>query len=265
MKTNLKILYKTPDLDKLAEKHQDFDALMDAVMDEKIRQKKKLYRWGSLAAVAVVTAFLSWLYWGYEPADTIGSPSPQEQVIPATTEREEQAPAKEEQPAIQSPLRLPAAGRPEERNEVATETDLNKTVEKAASAEPVEPEVPTEKETVDSNDLAMPEVTITRKVTVAAAPEEGFGNLYDYLYREVQIPDSLISADSGLYIEVAFTVEADGAITGIEFSKDLPEEVVVEFKEVFRQMPEWQPAKEGTEAVASVVKLPFTFEKKENE
>ena len=68
MKTNLKILHETPDLDELAAKHQDFDALMDAYTDERIRKRRKYYQAGSFALVILATAFLSWLYWGYEPA-----------------------------------------------------------------------------------------------------------------------------------------------------------------------------------------------------
>ena len=87
MKTKLKILYKTPDLDALAEKHQDFDGLMDALLDEKIRRRKKLYRFSSFAIVIIGTAFLSWLYWGYEPASSLPETTPP-QTTPAVVAEE---------------------------------------------------------------------------------------------------------------------------------------------------------------------------------
>ena len=255
MKTNLKILYKTPDLDKLAEKHQDFDALMDAVMDEKNRRRKKLYRIGSLATVAIVTAFLSWLYWGYEPGSATDTPNPQEQVQPVVTEEEKVT----EKPADKVPE--------EEEPVLQTESqELERTItapaNTAQTAEKPEAEKTETTGADDSNDLAMPAVITSRKVSIAAEPVEGMEHLYEYLYRAVKLPDSLLSAENGLFMEVSFTVEPDGTINNIGISKDLPEAVEEGLKAVFRQMPAWKAAKLGEDAVASDVKLPVTFLKK---
>ena len=252
MKTKLKILYKTPDLDALAEKHQDFDALMDAFLDEKIRKRKKLYRVSSFAIVIVATAFLSWLYWGYEPASSESEMVPQQEV-PAIAGEEKEKVEEETRPeeTVQKPQPVtetveqikPADDKTEEEpEEVKSKPDLVKT---------------------GDNELAAPSVTITRTEQLNARPVKGLEDLYRYLYSEVDLPDSLMGESGSFFLEVSFTVEENGDITKVLFNKELPEPVENAMRRTILNMPEWEPARQGDDKVESEVKLPITFQKKD--
>lgn len=246
MKTNLKILHDTPDLEGLAAKHQDFDALMDAYTDEKIRKRKKFYKMGSFLLVITATAFLSWLYWGYEPA--IKEPAqlqvevpdtPLEKVVPVEEEKEESA-APTPQPEL-------VAEEPEEEITEA-ETVVTKTT----------PEISAREE----EELASPQITIREKVTADATPVDGLENLYRYLYREIELPDSILEKDDTFFLEVEFEVGAGGGIGAVSFNKALPEALESSLNKVFAEMPAWKPALEQGDSIASVINLPISFQKK---
>ena len=252
MKTKPKILYKTPDLDALAEKHQDFDGLMDAFLDEKIRKRKKLYRISSFAIVIVATAFLSWLYWGYESASSEPGIMPQQE-MPSVAGEEVKKPEEVKVPeeAMQKPGPVtetvepvkPADGQAEEeRKEVKSNPDQLK---------------------IEDNELAAPSVTITRTEQINARPVKGLEDLYRYLYSEVDLPDSLMGKSGSFFLEVSFTVKENGDITEVLFNKELPQPVENEMRKIILNMPEWEPARQGEDNVESEVKLPITFQKKD--
>ncbi|MCE7991974.1 MAG: hypothetical protein HEP71_08340 [Roseivirga sp.] len=249
MKTSLKISHKVPDLEELAVRHQDFDALMDAYTDEKIRKRRKLYKAGSFVLVILATAFLSWLYWGYEPVVQepvqVQSESPQppvKQLIPV--EEKEQAPVVSPQPETVAEESEPEG------------TGLE-TVVATSKAEPSETEKSEEV-------LASPQVTIREKITADAEPVDGLENLYRYLYKEIVLPDSLIGADNTFFLEVEFEVGAEGKISGVNFNKSLPGELSDKLTRVFVGMPAWKSALDEGVPVASVMNLPITFQKKED-
>lgn len=256
MKTKLKILYKTPDLDALAEKHEDFGGLMDAFTDEKIRKRKKLYRFSSFAIVIFSTAFLSWLYWGYEPASS-NADLPAQQAPPVVvTEDKEKKPegVVQKEEAVQKPK--PVTTQPSEA-EIPVATKATETPKKASET------APTQKKVSESEEMAMPSVTITRKESVDATPEDGLENLYRYLYSKVEIPDSLLNERGGFFLEITFNVERSGEISEVKFDKELPADLRERLTEVFVNMPAWKPAEVGEQAVRSEVKLPITFQKKD--
>jgi hypothetical protein len=243
---SLKIFHNVPDLDELASKHQDFDALMNAHTDEKIRRRRKLRMMSSFALVVFATAFLSWLYWGYEAEKTspVAVPShlpqtPTEQVIP-----------------IQEETDLVPVTEAQKPGSVEENEPEQKPIEKQESVTGKTPIVEPEEE------LASPKVTITQLETADAAPAEGLENLYRYLYSEIHLPDSLLDESNTLFLEVAFTVGRDGSISEVSFNKDLPDTLVQKLKSVFEKMPVWKPALEKGDSIASVINLPITFQKK---
>lgn len=251
MKTSLKILHKVPDLEELAAKHQNFDALMDAHADENIRKRKKLYKASSFAMVILATAFLSWLYWGYEPQLTEPvesqlemSGQPKEQMIPAE---------KKEQEKEVSPLPEPMA---KERLEPA-EKEVTERETVVARQKPENKEKKSEEE-----EIASPQVTIKEKITADAEPVDGLESLYRYLYKEIELPDSLLGADSRLFLEIEFMIGAEGEISEVSFNKELPVVLEKKLRKVFVEMPAWKPALEKGECVESYMNLPITFQKK---
>lgn len=246
MKTNLKILHETPDLDELATKHQNFDALMDAYTDERIRKRKKYYRAGSFALVILATAFLSWLYWGYEPASKesvetkVQMPEdPVEKVVPV--EKEEQTAESVTQPEPVTQI--------EEAEEEMDEITTRKEPESV---------LPKKEEEI----MASPQITIREKITADATPVDGLENLYRYLYREIDLPDSLLDTDNTFFLEVTFEVGTKGEIKEISFNKTLPDIMLSKLNRVFAEMPAWQPALDEGDSIASIINLPITFQKK---
>jgi len=253
MKTKLKILYKTPDLEALAEKHQDFDGLMDSMLDEKIRRRKKLYRFSSFAIVIVSTAFLSWLYWGYEPTSSQPEATPQQEATTPVVEEEEKKP--EEAETLEEEVQMPNPIQENPPAEVPREAQVAETK--------TETEEVSEKPKTEEDELALPSVTITRTERVSARPLQGLEDLYIYLYSKVDLPDSMLGESGSFFLEVSFMVKENGDISNVVFSKELPEEVESQMRETFLNMPEWEPAKQGDDAVDSDVKLPITFQKKD--
>lgn len=251
MKTSLKILHKTPDLEALAAKHQDFDALMDAHADENIRKQKKLYKAGSFTLVILATAFLSWLYWGYEPQVTAPVQSqletpeqPSEQVILAE---------KKEQVKEASPGPEPVA----EEVQVPVEEEVTELETVEARLKPENKKKESEEEK-----MASPQITIREKITADAEPVDGLESLYRYLYKEIDLPDSLLGADNRLFLEVEFAIGVEGEISEISFNKELPIALESQLRKVFVEMPAWKPALERGDSVESYMNLPITFQKK---
>lgn len=253
MKPNLKILYKTPDLDEMAKKHQDFDGLMDSLATTKAGKRNRLQRFGSFVLVIAVTAFLSWLYWGYEPAgaelpvetrELSASAKSEEQSLAADTVVEKtEKPVTEVKPEPVSPANQQAdQPLPDTKTEQASNTS--------------------QKSETDSNDLALPEVKESKYEFVSAEPAQGLENLYEYLYGRIHLPDSLLDQQSSLFFEVSFTVSAVGSVNNVGFSKDFPVKIDSALTQVFEQMPTWQAARENEQPVSSEVKLPITFQKK---
>ena len=255
MKTKLKILYKTPDLDALAEKHQDFDGLMDALLDEKIRRRKKLYRFSSFAIVIIGTAFLSWLYWGYEPASSQPEIIPP-QTTPAVVAEEPEETKKTEEVEVLEEQVQKAETQPETQEVKPPQEEIKEPEENPKTEE-------AEKPVDEDNELAMPSVNISSTERINAKPSEGLEALYEYLYGKVDLPDSIIGESGSFFLEVTFMVKENGDISNVEFSKELPEEVAAGLTQVFLNMPEWKPAREGDKTVDSDVKLPITFQKKD--
>lgn len=249
MKTSLKISHKVPNLDELAAKHQDFDALMDAYTDEKIRKRRKIYRIGSFALVILATAFLSWLYWGYEPIEqapvqvqTESPRPPAKQLIPLEEKQEAPVVSSQTEPVVEEP----------EQDVAALEAVVAR--RKAKAPEKVKSE----------EVLASPQVTISEKITADAEPVDGLENLYRYLYREIVLPDSLLGVDNTFFLEVEFEVGIEGTISDISFNKPLPDELSGQLTRVFAEMPVWKPALDKGDTVVSIINLPITFQKKEN-
>lgn len=255
MKTKLKILYKTPDLDALAEKHQDFDGLMDALLDEKIRRRKKLYRFSSFAIVIVGTAFLSWLYWGYEPASSQPEATPPQTTPAVVAEEADQIKKTEEVEALEEQVQ-----KTEPKPEIEEADKAQKELEKPQAKSQTKV---VENPLAEDNELAMPSVNISTTERINAKPLDGLESLYEYLYGKVDLPDSIIGESGSFFLEVAFMVKENGDISNVEFSKELPEEVAADLKQIFLNMPEWKPAREGDKTVDSDVKLPITFQKKD--
>ncbi len=246
MKTNLKILHETPDLDELAAKHQDFDALMDAYTDERIRKRRKYYQAGSFALVILATAFLSWLYWGYEPAtenpveSQVQMPEdPVEKAVPVEKEEEIAAPVPPSEPVAESEK---------------AEEEIEEVIPEAVP----EPVVSEKEEEL----MASPQITIRERVTADATPVDGLENLYRYLYKEIDLPDSLLGTDNTFFLEVEFEVGAKGEIGDVSFNKPLPDAMLQQLSQVFAQMPAWKPALNEGDSVASIIHLPITFQKK---
>lgn len=248
MKTNLKILHEVPDLDKLSARHQDFDALMDAVTDEKIRKRKKFYKAGSFVLVIMATAFLSWLYWGYEPAGVEAAAKQQAEVPPPTKENVMSVKEKEPTPEVAS-VPDPVVVEPEEKEEI-TEPEAVVTQSKPEVAEKEEEEI------------ASPQVIVREKVTADATPLDGLENLYRYLYQEIDLPDSILESDDAFFLEVEFELGAAGEIGEVSFNKELPAELEASLSKVFLEMPAWKPALELGDSIASVINLPIAFQKK---
>lgn len=249
MKTSLKISHKVPDLDELAGKHQDFDALMDAYTDEKIRKRRKVYRIGSFALVILATAFLSWLYWGYEPVEqapvqvqTESPEPPAEQLVPLEEKEGTPVVTSQTEPVVEEP------------EQDVTELETVVATRKAKAPEKVKSE----------EVLASPQVIIREKITADAEPVDGLENLYRYLYKEIVLPDSLLGADNTYFLEVEFEVGVEGAISDISFNKPLSDELSGQLTKVFAKMPAWKPALDKGDTVASIMNLPITFQKKEN-
>ncbi len=249
MKTNLKILHEVPDLDKLSARHQDFDALMDAVTDEKIRKRKKFYKAGSFVLVIMATAFLSWLYWGYEPAGVEEVAKQQAEVQPPA--KENVMPVEEKEPTPEATV-VPetATAEPGEKEQEVVETEAVVTQSTPPVAEKEEEEI------------ASPQVIIREKVTADAAPLDGLENLYRYLYQEIELPDSVLKTDETFFLEVEFEVGKAGEIGEVSFNKELPAELEASLSKVFLEMPAWKPALELGDSIASVINLPITFLKK---
>ena len=260
MKTKLKILYKTPDLDALAEKHQDFDGLMDSLLDEKIRRRKKLNRVGSFAVVILATAFLSWLYWGYEPTSTQleTSPVPQTQTPDLITQPEEPELKEDQVVDVVEEQTKPVVEPEEPVKKEAQETEAI-TTETAATTQKEAVEKPED----EDNEMALPSVTINSVERIDAKPAEGWETWYKYLYSKVDLPDSIIGESGSFYLEVTIGVQENGDISNVKFSKELPEAVAAEMTQIFLNRPDWIPAREGEKPVDSEIKLPITFQKKD--
>lgn len=254
MKIGLKILHKVPDLDKLAAKHQNFDALLDTYTDEKISKRKKFYKAGSFVSVILVTAFLSWLYWEYEPVTT-DALMPQAKLPKDSTT--EVLPVEEKESNIKDASKI-TNERPSEAKIVTKES-----IEGSKSEpEMVRPLTTPEPEEVQKVEIASPMVATRQLITSDATPTDGLENLYRYLYSEINLPDSLLRADNSLFLEVEFEVNTKGEIKDISFNKVLPETLKSELKKVFAEMPTWTPALEKGDTISSIISLPITFQKK---
>ncbi|GAB5523928.1 MAG: hypothetical protein Roseis2KO_18000 [Roseivirga sp.] len=248
MKTNLKILHEVPDLDELSARHQDFDALMDAVTDEKIRKRKKFYKAGSFVLVIMATVFLSWLYWGYEPAGMEEAVKQQASVPPPAKEKVMPVEEKEPTPEVTA-VPDPVVEAPGEKEEVV-------------KTEPIVMQSTPEEAEKEEEEMASPQVIIREKVTADATPLDGLENLYRYLYQEIELPDSMLESDETFFMEVEFEIGAAGEIGAVSFNKELPAELETRLSKVFLEMPAWKPALELGDSIASVINLPITFQKK---
>lgn len=247
-------MHKVPDLDKLAAKHQNFDALIDTYTDERIRKRKKFYKAGSFLLVILVTAFLSWLYWEYEPVTT-DALMPQAKLPKDPTT--EILPVEEKESTIKDASKKTTEKPPEAK--IVTKAPIEKPKSKP---ETVRPLIIPEPEEAQEVEIASPMVTTRQLITSDATPTDGLENLYRYLYGEINLPDSLLRADNSLFLEVEFEVNAKGEIRDISFNKVLPEILKGELKKVFIEMPAWIPALEKGDTISSIISLPITFQKK---
>ena len=266
MKRNLKILHEMPDLEGMAAKHQDFDALLDAHATEKVRRQKRLRRNLTLWGAVLVTAVASWLYWG-----VLDRP---ENEVPAqaTLEQTEEIPSKDPGVGNQTPVleedttkapdqTLTEKPQVEEpiKEEVVNPVAKNEEAEPQAKAEE-EVLVAAEPETANKSQAEQKMVGISRD----ASPEKGMEHLYRYLYQEIELPDSLLWEKDALFLEIEFVVKKNGDITDISLEKELPEAIEKMLKSVIEQMPPWLPAMEKGDSVDYTVNLPITFQKSSN-
>lgn len=243
MRRRLKILYKLPDSERLAQKYRDFDELMDLHAIQKDQRRKRQRRQGGvLIGVALISSLVTWLVINSPERATQPKAVQQESLEkqePVDTNEYSQKPSmtvldSSETHSIENPI---VNAKP--KSVSPAETDLKQ---------------PVNQDTI----LAKPRMSKKSLVTRDAKPKEGMEVVYDYFAQHLNMPDSLLT-DSQIEFEISFQVSASGDLNSIVFEPDFPQAYRAYLKQVVLNMPDWLPALNQGDTVSSTVILPFSI------
>ncbi len=100
--------------------------------------------------------------------------------------------------------------------------------------------------------------TLTAQASKPARPVSEPALLQDFLCSEVMYPESELESGQEGNVVIAFTVERDGAVTGVRVKEAVSPELDAEALRLFRMIL-WEPAISLGQPVASVAEFPVRF------
>ena len=87
----------------------------------------------------------------------------------------------------------------------------------------------------------------------------GYNKMMDFLFENLRYPEDARSQGIEGTVYVSFIVETDGAVTNVKIIRGLGASVDQEAKRVVELFPNWQPGKQGGQAVRVKFVLPIKF------
>lgn len=96
-------------------------------------------------------------------------------------------------------------------------------------------------------------------VIVPPSFKGGNDKLYDYITTNFEYPTESLRRSASGTLEVQFTVEASGDITGVSILRGIDEPVDKEVARLLKNMPRWNPATKNGKEVRYTVSMPLSL------
>ncbi|EMR04550.1 energy transducer TonB [Cesiribacter andamanensis] len=202
------------------------------------KPKQKTYRQGSglyfsagllLSMVLIITAF-EWKS-AYQIIDTpivlIEEPLSEDDFKPVVL------------PAVPSP--------PRQSPNIEEVPEITPTMEEP----PIEPLLPDDEEPevnpleglfTEGNPFGVETPPTAEVINREAAPVDGYKDFYDYLHKNLRVPEHLLDQRGETRIVISFVVDTDGRITDISLAEGSDKELERQVKRLLEKGPAWAPA-----------------------
>lgn len=99
----------------------------------------------------------------------------------------------------------------------------------------------------------------TQDTIVPPSFKGGNDKLYDYVITNFEYPTDALRRSASGTLELQFTVEASGDITGVSILRGIDEAVDKEILRLLKNMPRWNPATKNGKKVRYTVSMPFSL------
>lgn len=111
----------------------------------------------------------------------------------------------------------------------------------------------------DSLQQVQDSVGVVEDVVVPPEYEGGMEGFYNYILTNFQYPDECRKRAISGTVEVSFTVERSGDITGVGVIKGLESNIDEELERILRVMPNWKPATRNGDPARYKVTMPIAL------
>jgi periplasmic protein TonB len=103
------------------------------------------------------------------------------------------------------------------------------------------------------------EVTEMPDINQEAIPKGGYEAFYEYLYRNLRVPDHLLEQSGETRLVVSFVIDTNGQLTDIKLAEGTDKSLEKQVIKLLQNGPDWEPAWQGGRKVKARKALPVVL------